>query len=43
MTAGRGATVGGPERPFNNLLRRLSAGDFALIAPHLAPETGQRE
>jgi hypothetical protein len=40
MTAGRGATVGGPERPFNNLLRRLSAGDFALIAPYLAPDQG---
>src|ERR1700735_4076097 len=40
MTAGRGATGGGPERPFNNLLRRLSAGDFALIAPYLAPEQG---
>jgi DNA-binding transcriptional regulator YhcF (GntR family) len=26
------------ERPFNNLLRRLSAKDFALIAPHLAQE-----
>jgi hypothetical protein len=26
------------ERPFNNLLRRLSGGDFALIAAHLAPE-----
>src|ERR1700676_4428215 len=25
-------------RPFNNLLRRLSASDFALIAPHLAHE-----
>ena len=25
------------ERPFNNLLRRLSDADFALIAPHLAP------
>jgi len=25
-------------RPTNNLLRRLSAGDFALIAPHLAHE-----
>jgi hypothetical protein len=23
------------ERPFNNLLRRLNDGDFALIAPHL--------
>jgi Crp-like helix-turn-helix domain len=31
-------TTDGIERPFNNLLRRLSAGDFALIAPHLAPE-----
>jgi hypothetical protein len=26
------------ERPFNNLLRRLSVSDFALIAPHLVPE-----
>src|SRR5713226_2187712 len=26
------------ERPFNNLLRRLNAKDFALIAPHLAQE-----
>src|SRR5260370_40003152 len=26
------------QRPFNNLLRRLSAKDFALIAPHLAQE-----
>jgi DNA-binding transcriptional regulator YhcF (GntR family) len=25
-------------RPFNNLLRRLSTSDFALIAPHLAHE-----
>src|SRR6202051_1991948 len=29
---------GPQERPYNNLLRRLSASDFALIAPHLAPE-----
>ena len=29
----------GPQgRPYNNLLRRLSASDFALIAPHLARE-----
>jgi len=28
----------GTDRPFNNLLRRLSPSDFALIAPHLAPE-----
>jgi len=26
------------ERPFNNLLRRLNGGDYALLAPHLAPE-----
>jgi hypothetical protein len=26
------------DRPFNNLLRRLSASDFSLIAPHLVPE-----
>jgi Crp-like helix-turn-helix protein len=25
-------------RPYNNLLRRLSARDFALIAPHLVPD-----
>jgi hypothetical protein len=25
------------ERPFNNLLRRLSGADFALIGPHLVP------
>jgi hypothetical protein len=29
------------ERPFNNLLRRLSARDFALIAPHLAHEVAK--
>src|SRR3982074_2587846 len=28
-------------RPFNNLLRRLSASDFALIAPHLAHEVAK--
>jgi DNA-binding transcriptional regulator YhcF (GntR family) len=38
MAALRGATPDGIERPFNNLLRRLSTGDFALIAPHLAHE-----
>jgi DNA-binding transcriptional regulator YhcF (GntR family) len=32
------------DRPFNNLLRRLSPSDFALIAPHLVPEdTGPNE
>ncbi len=28
----------GTQRPFNNLLRRLSGNDFALIAPYLAHE-----
>jgi Crp-like helix-turn-helix domain len=28
----------GSDRPFNNLLRRLSAADFDLIAPYLNPE-----
>jgi hypothetical protein len=36
--AARANTEDGTERPDNNLLRRLSAGDFALIAPHLAHE-----
>jgi Crp-like helix-turn-helix domain len=35
---GRENAASGIERPYNNLLRRLSAGDFALIAPHLALE-----
>src|ERR1700680_2089398 len=38
MAERRGSGPGGIERPFNNLLRRLSAGDFALIAPHLVHE-----
>jgi len=29
----------GGERPYNNLLRRLNAADFALISPHLARES----
>jgi hypothetical protein len=36
--AGRKNASGDLERPCNNLLRRLSTGDFALIAPHLAQE-----
>ncbi len=28
-------------RPYNNLLRRLSAGDFALLEPHLAHEEAE--
>src|SRR5260221_13086932 len=31
----------GSERPTNNLLRRLSTSDFALIAPHLAQQEVQ--
>jgi hypothetical protein len=31
----------GTERPNNNLLRRLNAADFALIAPHLAREEAE--
>src|SRR3981189_1765345 len=41
MTARGENAPGGIELPFNNLLRRLSAGDFALIAPHLTPERSQ--
>src|SRR3979409_1667593 len=41
MTARGENAPGGIERPFNNLLRRLRAGDFALIAPHLTPERSQ--
>jgi hypothetical protein len=41
MAAGEKATNGratnGTERPFNNLLRRLNASDFELIAAHLIP------
>jgi hypothetical protein len=32
----RGMTTISKERPYNNLLRRLSATDYALIAPHLS-------
>jgi hypothetical protein len=42
MQARRDETAG--ERPFNNLLRRLNAVDFELIAPHLvALEAGAGE
>jgi hypothetical protein len=34
----RGVTAISRERPYNNLLRRLSAADYALIAPHLSEE-----
>ena len=35
---GHERSANGAERPYNNLLRRLSAADFALIAPHLVRE-----
>src|SRR6266478_2780349 len=38
MPAQRGEGRGNRDRPFNNLLRRLSGADFGLIAPHLAHE-----
>jgi DNA-binding transcriptional regulator YhcF (GntR family) len=38
MAARRGNAPNDIGRPFNNLLRRLSASDFALISPHLAHE-----
>jgi DNA-binding transcriptional regulator YhcF (GntR family) len=38
MAGQRGNASGGLERPYNNLLRRLNASDFALIAPHLAQQ-----
>ncbi|MGZ5872239.1 MAG: Crp/Fnr family transcriptional regulator [Bradyrhizobium sp.] len=36
-----GRAADGINRPHNNLLRHLSAGDFALIAPHLAHEEAE--
>lgn len=38
MKAHSGNAPDGSDRPYNNLLRRLSAGDFALIAPHLVQD-----
>jgi Crp-like helix-turn-helix domain len=38
MAARHGGGSHNSDRPFNNLLRRLNAGDFGLIAPHLAAE-----
>ena len=29
------------DRPYNNLLRRLNAADFGLIAPHLVKEEAE--
>src|SRR5258708_14197027 len=41
MDARSGNGPDGSERPTNNLLRRLSTSDFALIAPHLAQQEVQ--
>lgn len=38
MAVRRVETAGNGDRPSNNLLRRLSGADFALLAPHLARE-----
>ena len=38
MPASRGAVSDGSDRPYNNLLRRLSAADYALISPDLIAE-----
>src|ERR1700728_435960 len=38
MAAPGGNASNDLDRPFNNLLRRVSAKDFALIAPNLGPE-----
>ena len=38
---GREIAASGTERPNNNLLRRLNAADFGLVAPHLAHEQAQ--
>src|SRR5437016_5488053 len=35
------ATTKAGERPFNNLLRRLSASDYALLASYLTQEEGK--
>ena len=35
MLTQRETTTTADERPFNNLLRRLSDADYALLAPHL--------
>ena len=41
MTERHGNAADGADRPYNNLLRRLSAGDFALLEPHLAHEEAE--
>src|SRR6187551_1241706 len=44
MEARSGNAPDESDRPYNNLLRRISAGDFALIAPHLVQaDAGPRD
>jgi hypothetical protein len=38
MLMQRDRTAEATDRPFNNLLRRLNASDYALLAPHLASD-----
>ena len=39
MDARIGKTIEAESRPANNLLRRLSQADYALLAPHVTVET----
>lgn len=41
MLTRRNPTAEVTDRPFNNLLRRLNAGDYALLAPHLTLNAAQ--
>jgi hypothetical protein len=41
MPTRRHETAAVADRPYNNLLRRLGAADFALIAPHLVQEEAE--
>jgi hypothetical protein len=41
MLTRRETTTTAGERPFNNLLRRLSDADYALVAPYLAQDEGE--
>jgi hypothetical protein len=41
MPTRRYETAAATDRPYNNLLRRLSPADFALIAPHFAHEEAE--
>jgi len=41
MLTRRGQTVEVTDRPYNNLLRRLNASDYALVAPYLSDGDGR--